>query len=286
MPEDLKINVVNIYKKLEDREVDLITTLVDLFDLLNTEYSNERVLLDYVRYELEGYPNLEKVASINDLPSYRKLDIKYFKLPQRSEPLKLIKIIERMEGKTIITPGLQQLRDGYVFDHIEDNIFIQNRAYEWTGFPRDEREKSFVDTIKDNPPKEVDADIILKMESGIRKVLCLKLKTTFPQIQELIFNKKIRDLAERIMVLEHGAKKSRWFWKNLLRSKTGENKVYWGFYISKQLIDDTVKIGNYCIASKTRILGAITALTAGGSTIWFGVGEVVKIILKYFGFDL
>jgi hypothetical protein len=284
-PKQNEIDVVSIYRELEDREVDLIVTLVNLFDLLKTKYSNERELLDYVKFELEGYV-LDDISSINDLPSYRKVDIGAFKLPNRSEPLKLIKVIERMEGKTIVTPGIQQLRDGYSFEHIEDLIYIQNRAYEWEEFPRDDKEKTLVANLKDNPKKIIDDSIRLKMESGLREILCLKLKTTFPQIQEQIFDKKIKDLTLSIKQLQLANQRSQWPWKNILRSKTGENVSFWGIYISKKTIDKTKELVQYCFQSRKRIAAAFTAIAAGGSTIWVGLEDMVRIILKFFGVDI
>jgi hypothetical protein len=281
------MNIVDLYNELEAKDSDLMVTLVNLYDLLNIQYSNERNIIEYVRKELRGYPlhlvseNSEKEPNIdftiNQIPPYRKLDITHFKFPNESEVISMAKIIGRLEGKTIITQSLEDIRAKIELDPIEENLYVQSKTYQWERINvrgKENNTLALAEISKSKAyPKKINQEIVLFIENGIRNTLKLKLKTRFPQIQEQIFDRRIETIDNRIKTLEERAKKSQYWWKNLLASKDGPNKCFWwNICISQKLIDNCVSIIKWFKKNWKQLTTVFTLVsTALTNGVWWPV---------------
>jgi hypothetical protein len=293
------MNIVDIYNNLDDKNADLMVVLVNLYDLLNIRYSNERNIIEYVKKELRGYPlHLVKEEckeepnidfTINQIPPYRKLDITHFNFPNESEVISMSKVIERLEGKTIITHSLEDIRALVELDPIEENLFVQSKTYQWEKINvrgKENNTLALTEISKSKKyPKKINQEIVSFIEDGIRDTLKLKLKTRFPQIQEQIFDRRIETIDKRIKVLEERAKKSQYWWKNLLASKDGPNKCFWwNICISQKLIDNCVAVIKWVKKNWKQITTVIT-LTSGAISkgIWMPlIKQLWEIFINLF----
>jgi hypothetical protein len=286
--------IVNIYHDLDNLDKDLMVVMVNLFDFLHTNHSDKKKIIRFIQLELRGYPD---AIPATDIPNYRKILINDFEFPQESELLGIQKVIQRLEGRTIILQSLEELRGYCILEPIEENLYVQNKKYGWEKIEvRGEVNNLLGGTDKDKTyPKQINDVILNKIEGGIRENLKHRLKAYFPEIQQQIFDIKLDSMRVEIEFLKGREKDftkgiriilwSQRVWVHYLCSQDQDYNWYvCGICLSKRKLHQwSEKIFNavkWFFANKVRGGATILGSVGLGALTWDELVAMVEEILK------